>query len=55
MLNHAYDALLSHASLSYWLADTGPLPVLTLALLLASAGLLDREGQYFRWVVVSET
>ena len=44
MLNHAYDALLSHALLSYWLADTGPLLVLTLALLLVSAGLLDREG-----------
>ena len=43
MLNHAYDALISHASLGYWLSDTGPLLVLTLALLLVSAGLLDRE------------
>jgi len=43
MLNHAYDALISHASLGYWLADTGPMLVLTLALLLVSAGLLDRE------------
>jgi hypothetical protein len=45
MLNHAYDALISHASLGYWLADTGPMLVLTLALLLVSAGLLDREGR----------
>jgi hypothetical protein len=45
MLNHAYDALISRASLGYWLADTGPLLVLTLALLLVSAGLLDREGR----------
>jgi hypothetical protein len=45
MLNHAYDALISHASLGYWLADTGPLLVLTLALLLVSAGLLDGEGR----------
>ena len=44
MLNHAYDALLSHASLGFWLADTGPMLVLTLALLLVSAGWLDREG-----------
>ena len=44
MLNHAYDALISGASLSYWLADTGPMLVLTLALVLVSAGLLDREG-----------
>ena len=45
MLNHAYDALLSHASLGFWLADTGPMLVLTLALLLVSAGWLDREGR----------
>ena len=45
MLNHAYDALISRASLSYWLADTGPMLVLTLALLLVSVGLLDREGR----------
>jgi hypothetical protein len=45
MLNHAYDALISRASLGYWLADTGPMLVLTLALLLVSAGLLDREGR----------
>ena len=43
MLNHAYDALISRATLGYWLADTGPLLVLTLALLLVSAGWLDRE------------
>jgi hypothetical protein len=45
LLNHAYDALLSRASLSYWLADAGPLLVLTVALLLVSAGFLDREGR----------
>jgi hypothetical protein len=43
MLNHAYDALLSRASLGFWLADTGPMLVLTLALLLVSAGWLDGE------------
>jgi hypothetical protein len=43
MLNHAYDALISHASLGFWLADTGPMLVLTLALVLVSAGWLDRE------------
>jgi hypothetical protein len=43
MLNHAYDALISRASLSFWLADTGPMLVLTLALLLVSAGWLDGE------------
>jgi len=43
MFNHAYDALISNASLSYWLADTGPMLVLTLALLLVSAGWLDRD------------
>lgn len=43
MLNHAYDALISHASLGYWLSDTGPMLVLTLALLLVSAGWLDRN------------
>ena len=42
MLNHAYDAVISHAALGYWLADSGPLLVLTLALLLVSAGWLDR-------------
>jgi hypothetical protein len=45
MLNHAYDALISHASLGYWLADTGPMLALTLALLLVSAGLMDGEGR----------
>jgi hypothetical protein len=45
MFNHAYDALIGRASLAYWLADSGPLLVMTLALLLVSAGLLDREGQ----------
>jgi hypothetical protein len=45
MLNHAYDALISHASIGYWLSDTGPMLVLTLALLLVSAGWLDREGR----------
>jgi hypothetical protein len=45
MLNHAYDALLSRAALGYWLADSGPLLVITLALLLVSAGYLGREGQ----------
>ncbi len=40
MLNHAYDALISRATLGYWLADTGPMLVLTLALLLVSAGWL---------------
>jgi hypothetical protein len=40
MLNHAYDALISRATLAYWLADTGPMLVLTLALLLVSAGWL---------------
>jgi len=44
LLNHAYDALISRASLGYWLADTGPMLVLTLALLLVSAGWLDREA-----------
>ena len=44
MLNHAYDALISRASLGYWLADTGPMLVLTLALLLVSAGLLNGEA-----------
>ena len=44
MLNHAYDALISQASLGYWLADTGPMLVLTLALLLVSAGLLNGEA-----------
>jgi hypothetical protein len=44
MLNHAYDALISRASLGFWLADTGPMLVLTLALLLVSAGLLDGES-----------
>ena len=43
MLNHAYDALISRASLGYWLADTGPMLVLTLALLLVSAGWLDGD------------
>jgi hypothetical protein len=43
MLNHAYDALISRASLGFWLGDTGPMLVLTLALLLVSAGLLDGE------------
>ena len=43
MLNHAYDALISRASLGFWLADTGPMLVLTLALLLVSAGWLDGE------------
>jgi hypothetical protein len=42
MLNHAYDAVISHAALGYWLADSGPLLVITLALLLVSAGWLDR-------------
>jgi hypothetical protein len=42
MLNHAYDALISRAPLGFWLADSGPLLVLTLALLLVSAGWLDR-------------
>jgi hypothetical protein len=42
MLNHAYDALISRATLGYWLADTGPMLVLTLALLLVSAGWLGR-------------
>jgi len=45
MFNHAYDALIGRAALSYWLADSGPLLVMTLALLLVSAGLLGREGQ----------
>jgi hypothetical protein len=45
MLNHAYDALISRASPGYWLADTGPMLVLTLALLLVSAGLLDHDRQ----------
>lgn len=43
LLNHAYDALLSRASLGFWLADSGPLLVLTLALMLVSAGWLDRD------------
>ena len=43
--NHAYDALISHAPLGYWLADTGPMLVLTLALLLVSAGRLGEEGR----------
>jgi hypothetical protein len=43
MLNHAYDALISHAALGYWLAGAGPTLVLTLALLRVSAGLLDCE------------
>jgi hypothetical protein len=42
-LNHAYDALISRATLSYWLADTGPLLVMTLALILVSMGYLDRD------------
>lgn len=33
-LNHAYDALISHAPLSYWLADTAPLLLLALLLVL---------------------
>jgi len=37
--------LSSHAALGYWLADSGPLLVLTLALLLVSAGWLDRDGR----------
>jgi hypothetical protein len=37
-LNHAYDAVLSQASLGYWLADTAPLLVLTLALFLVCCG-----------------
>src|SRR5689334_12192376 len=41
-LNHAYDAVLSQASLGYWLADTAPLLVLTLALFLVCCGYLDR-------------
>jgi hypothetical protein len=41
-LNHAYDAVLSRASLGYWLADTAPLLVLTLALFLVCCGYLDR-------------
>jgi hypothetical protein len=45
MLNHAYDALIGRATLSYWLTDTGPMLVLTLALLLVSAGLLGHDGQ----------
>jgi len=45
LFNHAYDALISHASLGYWLADTGPMLVLTLALLLVSVGWLDRQGR----------
>ena len=43
LLNHAYDALISHATLGYWLADSGPLLVLTLALLLVAAGWLDHN------------
>jgi hypothetical protein len=43
LLNHAYDALIGHASLGFWLADSGPLLVMTLALLLVSAGWLDRR------------
>jgi hypothetical protein len=42
-LNHAYDALISRASPAYWLADTGPLLVLTVALILVSAGYLGRD------------
>ena len=42
-LNHAYDALIGRAALAYWLADSGPLLVMTLALALVAAGFLDRE------------
>ena len=42
-LNHAYDAFMGRAALLYWLADSGPLLVMTLALALVAAGLLDRE------------
>ncbi len=38
-LNHAYDALISRAPLSYWLADTAPLLLLALVMLLVWAGL----------------
>ena len=40
-LNHAYDALISHATLGYWLADTGPL----LALILVSVGYLGSAAE----------
>jgi hypothetical protein len=44
-LNHAYDALISRAPLGYWLADSVPLLVMTLALIFVSMGYLDRGKQ----------
>jgi hypothetical protein len=38
--NHTYDALISHASLGYWLSDTAPLYLFAMILILLSLGAL---------------
>jgi hypothetical protein len=35
VLNHAYDAILIHAPLSYWLSDSGPVAFAAVALVIA--------------------
>ena len=44
-LSQAAVSFSDAVSLGYCLADTGPMLALTLALLLVSAGWLDRKGQ----------
>lgn len=41
-LNHAYDALISHAALDYWLRDTVPIFLFAVVLVILASGALGR-------------
>ena len=44
-LNHIYDAAIGRAPLGYWVVDTGPLALVSVALLLATSRYLTGEAR----------